>query len=114
MHTLYVPDHFLAHTRDDSVSDGPMLECWTLLSALAGHATGHLLRLFARHVPAEEAVPLDDLDPLRRFERAYPGLGSELNSALARDPLEAALTLLDLAERGIAQLFQAQRKALGW
>jgi ribonuclease PH len=23
-------------------------------------------------------------------------------------------TILDLAERGIAQLFQAQRKALGW
>ena len=73
-----------------------------LLSArlyVAGYATGHLLRLLARYVPVEAGVPLDDLDPLRRFERAYPRLGGELNAALARDPLEAALALLGLAER---------------
>ncbi|HYN42246.1 MAG TPA: hypothetical protein VE129_10745 [Thermoanaerobaculia bacterium] len=68
---------------------------------VAGWATGHLLRLLARHVPAETAVFLDDLDPFRRFERAYPRLGGELNAALARDPLEAALALLDLAERDL-------------
>ncbi len=38
VHTLYVPDHFLPHENDGGVSDGPMLECWTLLSALAGHS----------------------------------------------------------------------------
>lgn len=73
-----------------------------LLSArlfVVGHATGHLLRLLARHVPAETDVPLDDLDPFRRFERAYPRIAGELNGALARNPLEAALALLDLAGR---------------
>ena len=73
-----------------------------LLSArlfVAGHATGHLLRLLARHVPVEADVPLDDLDPFRRFERAYSRLAGDLNGALARDPLEAAIALLDLAGR---------------
>ena len=70
-----------------------------LLSArlfVAGHAAGHLLRLLARHAPAEAPVPLDDLDPFRRFEAAYPRLGAAVNSALARPPLEAALALLEL------------------
>jgi len=66
---------------------------------VAGHATGHLLRLLARHVPPEAVVPLDDLDPFRRFERAYPRLGGELNAALALPPLDAALALLDVAAR---------------
>jgi hypothetical protein len=73
-----------------------------LLSArlfVAGYATGHLLRLLARHVSTEAGVPLDDLDPFRRFERAYPRLAGELNGALGRNPLEAALALLDLAGR---------------
>ena len=59
-----------------------------LLSArllVAGHATGHLLRLLARHVLADAGVPLDDLDPFRRFEKAYPRLAGELNGALARE-----------------------------
>lgn len=73
-----------------------------LLSArlfVAGHATGHLLRLLARHVPPEAPVPLDDLDPFRRFERACPRLGGEANAALSLPPLAAALALLDLASR---------------
>ena len=73
-----------------------------LLSArlfVAGYAAGHLLRLLARHVPAEADVSLDDLDPFRRFERAYPRLGGDLNAVLVRDPLEAAIALLDLAGR---------------
>ncbi len=81
-----------------------------LLSArlfVAGYATGHLLRLLSRHVPAEAVVTLDDLDPFRRFERAYPGLGGELNAALARDPLEAALALLDLAHRELGPILPA-------
>lgn len=76
-----------------------------LLSArlfVAGHATGHLLRLLARHVPPEAAAPLDDLDPFRRFERAYPALGTRVNAAVALPPLEAALALLDLAGSELA------------
>lgn len=76
-----------------------------LLSArlfVAGHATGLLLRLLARHVPAEADGTPDDLDPFRRFEAGWPRLGAELNAALARGPLEAALALLDLAARELA------------
>ncbi|HQN06262.1 MAG TPA: hypothetical protein PK569_01725 [Thermoanaerobaculia bacterium] len=73
-----------------------------LLSArlfIAGHATGHLLRLLSRHVPPEAPVPLDDLDPFRRFERAFPIIGAELNAALSLPPLPAAIALLDLVAR---------------
>lgn len=35
MHALYVPDHFLPHSPDDAITDGPVLECWTVLSAIA-------------------------------------------------------------------------------
>ena len=73
-----------------------------LLSArlfVAGHATGHLLRLLARHAPPEAEPAGDDLDPFRRFERGWPRLGAELDRALSRPPLEAALALLDLAGR---------------
>jgi hypothetical protein len=42
-------------------------------SSSRGHATGHLLRLLSRHVAPEAPVPLDDLDPFRRFERAFHG-----------------------------------------
>lgn len=76
-----------------------------LLSArlfVAGHATGHLLRLLARHVPPEADAAPDDLDPFRRFEGGWPRLGAELNAVLARPPLEAALALLDLAARELA------------
>lgn len=76
-----------------------------LLSArlfVAGHATGHLLRLLARHVPPEAEAARDDLDPFRRFERGYPRLGGELNRALSRPPLEAALAVLDLAGRELS------------
>lgn len=76
-----------------------------LLSArlfVAGHATGLLLRLLARHVPAEADGTPDDLDPFRRFEAGWPALGAALNAALARPPLEAALGLLDLAARELA------------
>lgn len=34
-HAVYVPDHFMQHTGDDSVSDGAMLEGWTALTGLA-------------------------------------------------------------------------------
>jgi len=44
----------------------------------------YLTRLLARVLPAENASILDDLDSLRRFERAYPALGEELADASTR------------------------------
>ena len=35
VHAIYVPDHFMQHTADDSGQDAPMLESWTTLTALA-------------------------------------------------------------------------------
>ena len=35
-HAVYVCYHFMSYTDDDRPSSGPMLECWTTLSALAG------------------------------------------------------------------------------
>lgn len=72
---------------------------------LSGHsrvkedALRHLVRLLARHVPSEHSALLDELDPVRRFERVFPGLGQELNEALGRQTPQAALLLLDVAER---------------
>lgn len=48
------------------------------------------------------SAALDSLDPLRRFERADPRLGAELDEALGRPPPEAALRLLRLARRELA------------
>ena len=76
-----------------------------LLSArlfVAGHATGHLLRLLARHVPAETDSALDGLDPFRRFEGGWPRLGAALNAALSLPPLDAAIALLEIASRELA------------
>jgi hypothetical protein len=62
-------------------------------------AARHLCALFARVLPAPGRSLLDDLDPLRRFERVYPELGQELGSALD-DPR----ALLELAERELRPL----------
>lgn len=66
------------------------------------HAAGHLARLLARHLRANERERLDALDPLRRFEQVYPALGSEIAVLLAAPPVEAARGLLALTERELA------------
>lgn len=68
-------------------------------------ATRYLCALAAGALPSEQRKLLDDLDPLRRFERAYPRLGGEIRNAL-QDPA----TLLAIAERELRQL----RPGLPW
>jgi predicted nucleotidyltransferase len=76
---------------------------------LSGHsrvkedALRHLVRLLARHARSEHAALLDELDPVRRFERVFPRLGQALNEALAQETPQAALRLLDLAERELKE-----------
>ena len=65
-------------------------------------AVGHLARLLARHLRANERESLDALDPLRRFEQVYPALGSEIATLLAAPAAEAARGLLALTERELA------------
>jgi hypothetical protein len=62
-------------------------------------AARYFAALAARYLPSPEAGVLDDLDPLRRFERAYPELGRELGGLLGREAPEAAAGLLRLTER---------------
>jgi hypothetical protein len=66
---------------------------------VANQAARHLLALLARHIPSERRGVLDDLDPFRRFELAYPDLGRELDAILRLETHAAALGLLDLARR---------------
>lgn len=63
------------------------------------HALSHLLVLVARHVPAERAALLDDLDATRRFDMVYPEIGREIDAALCEPVPVAAARLLDLARR---------------
>lgn len=53
-----------------------------------------LVRLITAYVPPESAAPLDNLDPMRRFDRAYPKLNARLLTALDRPLLEVAEALL--------------------
>lgn len=66
---------------------------------IKGYALAHLLTLLQRHVPSADKTVLDNLNPYRRFERVFPGLGVELETILAQDSLAAARGLLTLAER---------------
>ena len=52
---------------------------------------------------SEHAALLDNLDAVRRFERVFPALGQELNTALAQETPEAALRMLDMAERELKE-----------
>jgi hypothetical protein len=58
-----------------------------------------LVVLVERAVPSERSSLLDDLDPFRRFELAYPAVGRELEVLLSSGTLDAARGLLELAER---------------
>jgi hypothetical protein len=71
--------------------------------ALVQTAANHLAQLLASAVPSGNLGALDTLDPLRRFEQVYPRLGRELDEALGRPPMEAALHLLRIALRELPQ-----------
>ncbi len=69
------------------------------------HALGHLLALLAPRAAQ------DDLDPSRRFEIALPGLGRELDAALALPVEAAARALLEIAARERPALVPAAARA---
>ena len=74
-------------------------------------AAGHLLRLAARHLPPAEPAALDDLDPVRRFERAFPALAAEIDAAMGREVPEAARALLAVAGRALGPRLPAEGAA---
>ena len=69
-------------------------------------ATVRLAELIAQSLFSKEGA-LDSLNPLRRFELAFPRLGGELNAALQRPPAEAARLLLDIALRQLPDVLPA-------
>jgi hypothetical protein len=64
-----------------------------------GYALQHLAVLLGKYVPRETEHPLDNLDPLRRFERSWPEIGEELNRLLEAPMPETARGLLGIARR---------------
>lgn len=88
---------------------GERLSARSLLSS----AAAHLARLLAASAPqitgvgGERPESFDDIDPLRRFELAFPPLAAEIDAALAADPEAGALALLGLAERELGTRLEA-------
>jgi F420-dependent oxidoreductase-like protein len=78
-YAVYVPDHFMPNTEDDSIVDGPRLEAWTLLSALSQQTVSCRLGALVlgagyRH-PAVVASMVAALDHVSGG-RAVAGLGA--------------------------------------
>lgn len=71
---------------------------------IRNHALGHLLTLLAHHLPANDKTSLDNLDPFRRFEQVFPEVGQQINAALSREPLAAALGLLAIYEAHLSEV----------
>jgi lincosamide nucleotidyltransferase len=65
-------------------------------------AARSLVMLLGRNVPSPRASVLDDLDPLRRFEVAYPELGAELDGILGEPVPTAGRRMLEVARRELA------------
>lgn len=66
---------------------------------IRGRATRALVSLLADFAQPEAEADLDNLDPHRRFETAFPSLGAEMSTAMERSPPEAAAALLAIARR---------------
>jgi len=60
-------------------------------------ALGHLVALLTKHTGSPETEKVDSLDPLRRFETAFPSLGRRLDAVVRLETPRAAGALLDIA-----------------
>ncbi len=72
---------------------------------VVAQGVGHLLGLVAAVVPPERDGELDDLNPWRRFETAYPSLATRIERVIRLPIPEAALALADLAQVRVAPHF---------
>jgi hypothetical protein len=66
------------------------------------HAITHLLRLIAATAHPSLTGDLDDIDPRRRFEAAFPEEAAAIQTALSLPTDDAARALLEMAERRFA------------
>ena len=105
----------ISHSTSDAVHLGQILTILLVGTGryrrgerLSGHhfvrfaSLYHLVPMLVRHTPAERRALLDNLDPFRRFDIVFSQLGEELDRLLLLPVPEAALGLLDLAERLLA------------
>ena len=56
------------------------------------------------HLPSAKEGVRDTLDACRRFERASPEIGRELEALLALDTARMAADMLDLADRTLSDV----------
>jgi len=76
------------HGRGEILSAQSMVGKW---------AVENLLTLLARHVEPEVGLDLDNLDPRRRFDPAYPTLSAQIGEAACSPTPQAARNLLAIA-----------------
>lgn len=62
------------------------------------HAVGHLLALIPMVLEPADPVAVDDLNPWRRVEQAFPEAAARISVALAQDVPQATLGLLAVGE----------------
>jgi hypothetical protein len=72
----------------------------------------HLVRLLAVHAPPSRPDLLDDLDPVRRIEDAWPATGAELDRIVSLPVPEAAPRVVDLLRAELGSLVAPHGAAL--
>lgn len=75
------------------------------------YALSHLLSVIIEVVPFEQEASLDNLDPFRRVEHAFPKLAQEIHNALLLEPMESAQALLQIAETHILSVWMPEKPA---
>lgn len=63
------------------------------------YALADLLSILTQTLAANDKHRLDNLDSFRRFEQVFPETGTAINTAIAKDPINAAHGLLDVFEQ---------------
>jgi hypothetical protein len=75
------------------------------------HGLNQFVNLVIKHIPPEDSNAVDNINPLRRFEQAYPALGEKLNLLLDMETPRYVSGMLDLFEenfRGIMDNYPHQ------
>ncbi len=83
---------------------GELLSARQLITVLS---LGPLFRLIPKYISTDHPEVIDNLDPLRRFELAYPDLSATINRLLKLELDQVALGLLNWAEHVLRDLLPA-------
>jgi alkanesulfonate monooxygenase SsuD/methylene tetrahydromethanopterin reductase-like flavin-dependent oxidoreductase (luciferase family) len=119
-HAVYVCDHFMPHDAAGRASDGPVLECWTVLAALAARTAAVRLGSLVlgntyRHpaVVANMAATLDQVSQGRVVLGIGAGWQPNEHAAygIPLPPAQNRIAALDEACAVIRSLLDQQRSA---